>query len=522
MSARIDLVPIDAEEFLAGIQAQIDARKAAVPGQAEVVQFFRPLSRAGIQSYALERPSEETFCEQDYLLSNPDIADAVKRGKFQSGFEHWVKYGRNEGRSFQPAEFVEREYLELNPDVAKSIEEGQYASGLDHWRQRGRLEGRTIRKATPRLLSHLKRLRSEMRIRFAQIGEVPPSPSTLRGIVGRQIIHMLRRVLWWHTQSVAALGDVAMRAFKEQIAVLEHLGAAQEENDSALASIRDELNGIATQAEQGARLHREFEARMSQLESHVRSAAELNVTLGAQVQELSMRLNALEETVSGFEIRFNAQNVKTERMTAEIAVQRGRVTTLLEASGPDRGEPAGFAPRQAGEDHKLDALYLAFEEVFRGPREEIKRRQSVYLDFIKEARAVTLQAPILDLGCGRGEWLELLRENGIGAAGVDCNVAMVAQCRALGLEVQQGEALAYLRNLPDSCLSVIACFHMIEHIPFASVVVLLEESVRVLKPGGLLIFRDTQSQESDRCIPQFLPGPNASETLTARDAAVLR
>lgn len=487
MSARIDIVPIDAEEFLAGIQAQIDAGKHVVPGQAEAVQFFRPLYRAGFQRYALETPTEENFCEQDYLLSNPDIADAVKRGKFKSGFEHWVKYGRHEGRSFQPAEFVEREYLELNPDVAKSIEEGQFASGLDHWRQRGRLEGRSIRKATPRLLSHLKRLRSEMRIRFAQIGEVPPSPSTLRAIVGRQIIHIIRRVLWWHTQSVAALGDVAMRAFKEQIAVLEHLGAAQEENDSALVSIRDELNGIATQAEQGARLQGEFEARICQLESHVRSAAELNVTLGAHVQELSLRLNALEEKVNGFAICFNAQQVKAERMTAEIAVQRGRVTTLLGASGPDCGEPARFAQRQAGEDHKLDALYLAFEDVFRGPREEIKRRLTVYLEFVEEARAGALQAPILDLGCGRGEWLELLRDNGTTAKGVDSNLAMTAQCRTRGLDVEEGEALAYLRSLPDCSLGLITCFHMIEHIPFVSVVSLLDEAVRVLRPGGLLI-----------------------------------
>jgi O-antigen chain-terminating methyltransferase len=231
-----------------------------------------------------------------------------------------------------------------------------------------------------------------------------------------------------------------MRAFKEQIAVLEHLGAAQEENDSALVSIREELNGIATQAEQGAR-QQEFEARIRQLESHLRSANELNATLGVHVRELSTRLNALEEKVNG-----------TYR-----------------------------------EDHKLDALYLAFEDVFRGPREEIKRRQAVYLEFVEEARAGTLQVPILDLGCGRGEWLELLRENGTSAAGVDCNGAMAAYCRGLGLDVQQGEALAYLRGLPDSCLGAITCFHMIEHIPFVSVVSLLEESVRVLKPGGLLI-----------------------------------
>jgi len=421
MSGRINLVPIEADVLFSAIQAQIDARKGAISGQAGAVQFFDPLHRVG---FAPETLSEENFCEQDYLLSNPDIADAVKRGKFRSGFEHWVGYGKDEGRSFQPAEFIEREYLELNPDVAKSVEEGQFASGLDHWRRRGRLEGRRIKKAMPRLMAHLKRLRSEMQIRFVQIGEVPPGPSTLRGVVGRQIIHILCRVLWWYTQSLLALGDVAMRAFEEQIAVLEYLGAAQGENQRRLASIQEAVNGIATRAKQATQQHQQFEARIGQLESRLRSVTELNATLGAQVRGL-----------------------------------------------------LGDDP-----DHKLDALYLAFEDVFRGPREEIKRRQSVYLEFLKEA-----QAPILDLGSGRGEWLELLRENEITAKGLDFNTAMVAQCRALGLDVQQGEALAYLRSLPDNSLGVISCFHVIEHIPFASVVSLLQEAIRVLRPGGLLI-----------------------------------
>jgi len=403
MSGRINLVPIEADALLSAIQAQIYAREGAVPGQAGAVQFFEPLHRAG---FAPEAPSEENFPEQDYLLLNPDIADAVKRGEFRSGFEHWVRCGKDEGRSFQPSESIEREYQELNPDA------------------HGRLERQGIKKLMPRLMAHLKRLRSEMQIRFAQIGEAPPSPGTLRGAVGGRIIQILCSVLWWYTRSILALGEVAMRAFQEQIAVLEHLAAAQEENHQRLASIEEVVNGIATRVEHATQQHQQFEARIGHLESRLRSATALSATLGSEV-----------------------------------------------------GGRLGDDP-----DHKLDALYLAFEDAFRGPREEIKRRQFVYLEFLREA-----QAPILDLGSGRGEWLELLRENEITAKGVDFNAAMVAQCRALGLDVQQGEALPYLRCLPDNSLGMITCFHMIEHIPFASVVSLLQEALRVLRPGGVLI-----------------------------------
>lgn len=217
-------MPIEAEEFLSGIQKQIDAGKAGVVSQAGAVQFFRPMCLDSPRKRAQETRSEENFCEQDYLLANTDVADAVKRGKFKSGFAHWIAVGKNEGRSFEPAEFSELEYLELNPDVAKLIQDGRFASGLDHWSQCGRLEGRSIRKPRPPSLSHLKRLGYEMQFGLAQMGDAPPSPGTLRGAIGRQMILILRRLLWWYTRSVSVWADVTTRAFKAQHAALEHLG----------------------------------------------------------------------------------------------------------------------------------------------------------------------------------------------------------------------------------------------------------------------------------------------------------
>ena len=139
-------------------------------------------------------------------------------------------------------------------------------------------------------------------------------------------------------------------------------------------------------------------------------------------------------------------------------------------------------------DHALDALYLAFEEVMRGSRAEVKERLGVYLPYITAANAGTMECPVLDLGCGRGEWLELLGEHGLSATGVDLNVCMIEHCQERGLPVTFANALDHLRGLPDASCGAITAFHFIEHLPFAALVAFLRDCRRVLQPGGVAIF----------------------------------
>lgn len=142
----------------------------------------------------------------------------------------------------------------------------------------------------------------------------------------------------------------------------------------------------------------------------------------------------------------------------------------------------------AEEDHQLDAFYVSFEDRFRGTREDIKQRVAVYLPVVRDAKAGAKNAPILDVGCGRGEWLELLNDNHLVAHGVDLNRVMVSQCQELGLEVTEAEAIAYLRKLKTNSLGAVTGMHIIEHIPFKRLIALFDEVLRVLKPGGVAIF----------------------------------
>jgi len=148
-------------------------------------------------------------------------------------------------------------------------------------------------------------------------------------------------------------------------------------------------------------------------------------------------------------------------------------------------------------DETLDnaRFYLEFENRYRGSQELIKSRLSVYLPFVIPLKSIYVELRAVDLGCGRGEWLELLKENGFQAEGVDLDDAMVNICREKGLSVEKADAIEYIEKLDDESVVIVSGFHIIEHIPFESVKKLVSNAYRVLKPGGLLIL-ETPNPES--------------------------
>lgn len=136
----------------------------------------------------------------------------------------------------------------------------------------------------------------------------------------------------------------------------------------------------------------------------------------------------------------------------------------------------------------LDNLYLAFEDRFRGSCQRVREHVKNYIPFIAEAKAGTPEYPVLDVGCGRGEWLELLTEAGFVARGVDVNQSMAEQGREKGLNVYCADLFDFLSGLVDSSLGAITAFHVVEHLEFDLLLQFLDEVVRVLRPGGLAIF----------------------------------
>lgn len=132
-------------------------------------------------------------------------------------------------------------------------------------------------------------------------------------------------------------------------------------------------------------------------------------------------------------------------------------------------------------------FYRAFEDRYRGSRELIKSRLEAYSPFVAPLALLYPGAPTIDLGCGRGEWLELMTEKGFAAGGVDLDEGMLAACRERGLNVETADALASLRSRADASVALVSAFHLVEHLPFDEVQCLIAEARRVLLPGGLLI-----------------------------------
>jgi len=129
-----------------------------------------------------------------------------------------------------------------------------------------------------------------------------------------------------------------------------------------------------------------------------------------------------------------------------------------------------------------ESVYSLFEERFRGSPDEVARKQRFYLPFLRG-----LPGPVFDAGCGRGEFLRLLGEEGIPARGVEASGVAAETCRAAGLEVREGDAVADLAAAPSGSLGAVVAFQVVEHWPAAQTFRFLAEARRTLAPGGVLI-----------------------------------
>jgi O-antigen chain-terminating methyltransferase len=125
--------------------------------------------------------------------------------------------------------------------------------------------------------------------------------------------------------------------------------------------------------------------------------------------------------------------------------------------------------------------YFAFESRMRGSVDSIRDRQRLYVDVLRDA------APVLDVGCGRGELLGLLREAGVEARGIDADSDMVAYARGDGLDVEQADLVEYLQAAADASLGAIFMGQVVEHLPAPTLVRTFQLAAAKLRPAGVLI-----------------------------------
>jgi len=325
----------------------------------------------------------------------------------------------------------------------------------------------------------------------------------------RQEIDALQAAL----RSEAASQQQAMSARADALG--EQTGALVHELKRSNAEWSEQamrLRGEATTQQQAAQarsdalgqklaaLQQELKQELKRSEAAWREqATQLRGEASTQQQAAQARSGALEQKLAALQQELKQELKRSEAAWREQATQlRGEAVTqqqtLVSRADTLDETVAAILARQHAEDEveakalgEYDALYADFEEHFRGSRELIIERARRYLDWVREAGAGSEEAPVLDLGCGRGEWLELLRDEQLHGSGIDLNRIFVEACRGRGLVVEHADVLQALKALPPKSIGAITSMHLVEHLPFEVLMALLDETRRVLRPGGLLL-----------------------------------
>jgi len=192
--------------------------------------------------------------------------------------------------------------------------------------------------------------------------------------------------------------------------------------------------------------------------------------------------NSVLKLVDALSERADAATASRERSERLLRELEERLTRIERRRSGGAGTPAP-APVTVAAQPAAAALpdYFAFESRMRGSVDAIRERQRRYVDDFRDA------APVLDIGCGRGELLALLRESGIEARGIDADADMVAFARGESLDVEQADLLEYLERVDAGSLGGIFMGQVVEHLPPAVLVRALELAAQKLRPGGVLV-----------------------------------
>ncbi len=218
--------------------------------------------------------------------------------------------------------------------------------------------------------------------------------------------------------------------------------------------------------------------------------AEFHSLLTLYLQTITAYIDTRDRSLGGPELR--EQIVLAQERTLALKRQvEGLAWSLEWREGPERRDRQPARDGQDSRPHLEPArtiatpteavAYVAFEDRFRGSRDEIRGRLRDYLPLLDQA------SNVLDVGCGRGEFLELMRDRGISARGVDANSEMVELCRERGLTAEVADALAYVASQPDASLGALTAIQVVEHFEPAYLSRFLEAAYRALRPGAVMI-----------------------------------
>lgn len=345
--------------------------------------------------------------------------------------------------------------------------------------------------------------------RYAVVDDIQP-PGGLRGLLLRPVWRWLAPVLERQQAFNATLVDhvnrnvaAARTTYETQSALLERLRVELDQLARFHAALIVYLQQVTPYVDSK---DYEFDGlavrRVEDVGEDVYTLHHRTVGPGGAISGVGDELNRRLEMLAVRERRYEARTAALDAAHAQLAQSLGVVTRATQTLKReverivDREAGAGFrepddksahdgAPRAAATGSFAGGgiesfKYVGFEDQFRGSATVIRDRLRDYVPMFAG------QQDVLDIGCGRGEFLDLLRQAGVRARGLDINHEMVEECRQRGLDATEGDALAYLQGLPDGSLGGIFAAQVVEHLEPDYLVGLLQRAGEVLAPGGVL------------------------------------
>lgn len=312
----------------------------------------------------------------------------------------------------------------------------------------------------------------------------------------QQAAFAIRRML----DDARAQEQAEVARLSERIARVNDRSRQLQAQQSAFAE-RSALSELATTVE-GVR--QTIESSTPHIENHIKAIKEVLSVKADDVQLTALR-TMFDDLRHSLKDRHELADRAVDLLQQNLLASRRELLHLQQrverVANPQTArqvrKPAATAASADTGAHRLDSFYVALEDQFRGSGELISRRCETYIPVVRRAVECARGGMVLDIGCGRGEWLHVLGEQGVDAYGIDLNEMMILECRARGLDARETEAIEHLRGLADASLAAVTGMHIIEHIPFPSVVTLFDEVRRVLRPGGVVVFETPNPENLD-------------------------
>jgi SAM-dependent methyltransferase len=213
----------------------------------------------------------------------------------------------------------------------------------------------------------------------------------------------------------------------------------------------------------------------------------VNAAVNALAEDVAKRRESMASREQRFDARVSSLTAAHEELRTLVGVVQQATLTLkrelqrvIEPQASHQADASAAAP--AAPTGVLDAYkYVGFEDQFRGSQDTIRERLASYLPYFEGA------GDVLDAGCGRGEFLDLLKARGISARGLDLNHEMVEVCRARGLDVAEGDLVGYLDRQPDASIGGLFAAQVVEHLQPGYLLRFLELAAHKLKPGAPIV-----------------------------------